>query len=422
MKDKDVRQLFINTFICGIIFGVIKYFQYITPHIYVYLITEDWWGEYATFNCFFFSFLILSYLIILDKKKMRFGYVAMALTLGFIALEEISWGQRLLGFSTPSMIAKFNSQSEVNIHNILALYFPTEKLFGYAVLIWVFVVPFLMSRFQNVKFWMDKFGIPVVPLYQAPFFMLAAWIVSFDVIVKHYEMGEILLGIAFFTWTMGLFWEALEKRIPLKRFRISLMVLLVIFMAFVTNFLTLMNPNIQYLKSRFYRSATIHFPQKGLELQALKIFDYLANHQELWAEGCMLQYGLLLKKMNNEKADSIFQIALEEEYKHISQEPARPVHDRNIAVTLRALGKIPESKVQFQRALEKDRLRFKKATKDWEKVTAYVSMAETYYEMKDFEAALKSLSQARSYAENYQQSKTKIDKTTKDIQLERAKL
>ncbi len=51
-----------------------------------------------------------------DKDKILF-YILSLLMLIF-ALEEISWGQRLLGLRTPELFKKINTQSEINIHNI----------------------------------------------------------------------------------------------------------------------------------------------------------------------------------------------------------------------------------------------------------------------------------------------------------------
>ncbi len=36
----------------------------------------------------------------------------------FFAMEEISWGQRILGIETPEFLKKINDQDEINIHNI----------------------------------------------------------------------------------------------------------------------------------------------------------------------------------------------------------------------------------------------------------------------------------------------------------------
>ncbi|WP_114952610.1 hypothetical protein [Sphingosinicella terrae] len=40
------------------------------------------------------------------------------LALVLIAMEEISWGQRLLGFATPDALAEVNWQAEFNLHNV----------------------------------------------------------------------------------------------------------------------------------------------------------------------------------------------------------------------------------------------------------------------------------------------------------------
>ena len=44
--------------------------------------------------------------------------IAMVLLLGLMIGEELSWGQRIFGWSTPSFLAEVNSQSEINLHNI----------------------------------------------------------------------------------------------------------------------------------------------------------------------------------------------------------------------------------------------------------------------------------------------------------------
>src|ERR671923_1912828 len=45
-------------------------------------------------------------------------YLLAALGFVFIAGEEISWGQRILGWATPESIAAVNKQGETNIHNV----------------------------------------------------------------------------------------------------------------------------------------------------------------------------------------------------------------------------------------------------------------------------------------------------------------
>ncbi|HSL41879.1 MAG TPA: hypothetical protein VK897_00505 [Anaerolineales bacterium] len=58
----------------------------------------------------------------LDKSWMslvkKLVYLALALLFFFGAGEEISWGQRILGFQTPEQVAEVNTQEEFNTHNL----------------------------------------------------------------------------------------------------------------------------------------------------------------------------------------------------------------------------------------------------------------------------------------------------------------
>ena len=47
-------------------------------------------------------------------------YLGMALIFFFGAGEEISWGQRILGFQTPEALSQVNKQEEFNLHNLSA--------------------------------------------------------------------------------------------------------------------------------------------------------------------------------------------------------------------------------------------------------------------------------------------------------------
>ena len=47
-------------------------------------------------------------------------YLGMALIFFFGAGEEISWGQRILGFQTPESLSQVNKQEEFNLHNLSA--------------------------------------------------------------------------------------------------------------------------------------------------------------------------------------------------------------------------------------------------------------------------------------------------------------
>ena len=88
---------------------------------YIILISEDGPVEYATFIIYFVTiiFSLLSAKIFFKRGKKRYGflYFAMALVFIFIAMEEISWGQRIINLDLPEFFAE-STQEEMNIHDL----------------------------------------------------------------------------------------------------------------------------------------------------------------------------------------------------------------------------------------------------------------------------------------------------------------
>ena len=90
--------------------------------------------------------------------------------LGVVALfgagEEISWGQRILGFNSPKFFQQNNSQLETNLHNIVVggvklnkLIF--GKLLAIGVVLYIIVLPVLYHRSARFRGWLDSLGVPI---------------------------------------------------------------------------------------------------------------------------------------------------------------------------------------------------------------------------------------------------------------------
>ncbi len=91
---------------------------------------EDNWYENITAICFILASGIFTYLFFTSKKgndfylfktKRNIFFLLLALLFLFGAGEEISWGQRIFGWSTPAAYSKMNLQHETNIHNLAFL-------------------------------------------------------------------------------------------------------------------------------------------------------------------------------------------------------------------------------------------------------------------------------------------------------------
>jgi hypothetical protein len=63
--------------------------------------------------------VMVAFRLLTDGHRLLGGaYVLATVVALFIAGEEISWGQRILGWVTPEELAELNQQGETNIHNI----------------------------------------------------------------------------------------------------------------------------------------------------------------------------------------------------------------------------------------------------------------------------------------------------------------
>ncbi|MCA9369349.1 hypothetical protein KC721_03545, partial [Candidatus Woesebacteria bacterium] len=113
-------------FATGTLLSIVTFGLYYLMHPFEYsdLIVEDGLVEMATALLFFVSGLIS---FNLSRKKLfankyhqlvyKLGCIAVGVALTLVALEEISWGQRIFNIETPDHIADQNHQDEINIHN-----------------------------------------------------------------------------------------------------------------------------------------------------------------------------------------------------------------------------------------------------------------------------------------------------------------
>jgi hypothetical protein len=125
------------------------------PH--VQLSKEDGLIEYFQFFLFLFSG-ILAFKIYknLQKTNKVFGYIYLfvGVALLLISMEEISWGQRIIGLETPDALNKINEQGEINIHNITVfhrLQFQAYALLGfYGSFSWLLHKSFLKKKLGHL--------------------------------------------------------------------------------------------------------------------------------------------------------------------------------------------------------------------------------------------------------------------------------
>jgi len=168
-----VPGLVVNALIFAML-GYVAFLHVCNPDLYYRSVQEDEVLEWATFWAFILASVIWLWAALRQRHSSgRFPWflIGIGLFCFVVAMEEISWAQRLFSYRPPAYFLAENFQQELNFHNIvstdlreLALF---TVLFGYGILLPV-LAQFLMARRL-----MDTMGIIAPPLDLSPPFAAA---------------------------------------------------------------------------------------------------------------------------------------------------------------------------------------------------------------------------------------------------------
>jgi hypothetical protein len=110
----------------GAVAAVLAAVAVAAPRTFHAWMQEDAWAEWATFAAFSLACVRWSMRAravdaptSLERALERAALASVALFCVFVAGEEISWAQRLLGFRPPDVFLEQNFQQELNVHNFL---------------------------------------------------------------------------------------------------------------------------------------------------------------------------------------------------------------------------------------------------------------------------------------------------------------
>ena len=191
------------------------------PIAYIWATYEDLYGEWAQ-TFFFVLAFVFSTLLAVSRPQQRLFFSLLAGALFYVVMEEISWGQRILGFETPELMIQHNIQHEANLHNLLtgpvdtwikrALeYFLATAFVGYGL-----VYPLLI---RSPVIWLKRLEsrwLPAPPLYLWPYFVLAAYLELDYLDFNEAEVAEVLIGAAM-TIFCAHYWFARRRGLDVHR-------------------------------------------------------------------------------------------------------------------------------------------------------------------------------------------------------------
>jgi len=166
--------------------------------LYYELVQEDGTLEWMTFWAFFLAAIGF---VLAARSQKSAGAGMPWLTLGLalfsfvVAMEEISWGQRILGYRPPEYFLQQNFQQEFNVHNV----FDTglRKLALKATILGFGIVLPLLALAEPVRKLVRRHGPAIAPLGLIPAFVAAYWIYDDYPWRFSGEIVELMLGLGF---------------------------------------------------------------------------------------------------------------------------------------------------------------------------------------------------------------------------------
>lgn len=165
----------------------------IDPTWYESLLQEDRLAEWGTV-WFFFTAAVLGGWRAVRERRPFDGLVA--LFCFFVAGEEFSWGQRLLGFTAPTYFLEHNRQQELTLHNFADVFGQPKfalilALSGYGI-----VLP-LVNLHRLGRSLLARLRATAPPLSLAPWFALAVILLVWYPLEFTGEWVELVAGMLF---------------------------------------------------------------------------------------------------------------------------------------------------------------------------------------------------------------------------------
>jgi hypothetical protein len=116
--------------------------------------------------------------------------------------EELSWGQRFLGFTSPEFFAQHNAQRETNLHNLVAGGVKINRLvFGtglfVAVLAYCSLLPLGYRRWPSVRRLADALAVPVPRLRHVAWYAALALVATLIPSRFKWEVLELVSATVF---------------------------------------------------------------------------------------------------------------------------------------------------------------------------------------------------------------------------------
>jgi tetratricopeptide (TPR) repeat protein len=318
-------------------------------------------------------------------------------------MEEVSWGQRIVGIPTPELLEAYNYQGELTLHNI---WFPRHTVVGSVVVLFGVGVPPLARRWGTFRNLLQRLAVPLPrPHLRAVFVVAGALLVLSaysPLYLKIDEVGEFALGVAVLLLGLELAMEAGTERPPGARAMLLSGAGALTAVVVATGILVHLAPYPDSLRWRLHDFAAHRFPDAGMHSQAEILFEYMGENPELQAGSTHVEHGRLLLGLGQEdRARRALRRALEAQETRLARHPAAlPAVRRVQAEAHLLLGQPTQAEDALQEALAVDRVALERTDDEAERAEIHWSLALSAELYGDEDAALHHATTACQLAED----------------------
>lgn len=182
--------------------------------------TEGGFIEYGTSLAFLlsavFAIPIARFFMACKDKFLGYSYYLIAAGTFFVGMEEISWGQKLIGFESTEFFRNYNSQEEITLHNLIWVNEYLDKGLMFVALIagMSWLTYSLISKAKHnyrVKFIVPRWFFASFFLIVSIFFYLVEYIEIWNADIENLqESVELIFSLGGFAFVLSNFF-ALDK-------------------------------------------------------------------------------------------------------------------------------------------------------------------------------------------------------------------
>lgn len=160
---------------------------------YVAAMQEDGVVEWLSF--FFFAVAGLVAIVRAGRSR-RFFDLLVGLFCLFVAGEEISWAQRLIGYVPPELFLEKNFQQETNLHNFSEIFGRPKWILAAALAGYGLLLP-AAAQVGSTRVLLRRIGATPPPIALAPWFAVCVGLLAWYPLEYTGEWVEMLAGLLF---------------------------------------------------------------------------------------------------------------------------------------------------------------------------------------------------------------------------------